>query len=394
MALQLIKGGLYPGSYGRYKFIEGKATDTRLMGVVGVHLVWEDSASADQGPLHQFYYFDYEELGLDYLRIYVGSDEREIADILKENFGGLGASYVSLTERESRYIVKFFAEDTKAKGEQLPEDIDTVAFILDDGQEELSSEEKRELDLKMSAPIRSDYGVINYYLMRCFGKDPSGSELLLSPAAKKEDIQDVTPPYHATFLRNKIETLPDSAGMHKSYRCESLIETDRGHMLVVSTVGVFRRAVTDVELVSSFAVSVYEASMMLSKHEFITVYDVTAMPDDFLDMLDEFLLGCTRTGHANGEMFMEFMPHNDHVEKKLFFLSDDIKSLYFASDGGQLIIAAYNIENILAAESRLITSPFSNMLTPTNRYQFQSSLLYDFADSDFDDFNDFLDSLT
>ena len=67
MTVQILKGGL--DSPSRYKFIQGCVTNTRLMGVIAMHLEWEDCAIKANPHVHQYYYFDYEELGLETLKI-------------------------------------------------------------------------------------------------------------------------------------------------------------------------------------------------------------------------------------------------------------------------------------------------------------------------------------
>lgn len=124
--LSVIVGG--GGSPPTYKFIEGEVTDTRLMGVLGMHLRW--SLPESPGPdLHQFFYFDIEELGLDSLAIYRGDDEIAVDIAGKVAFGSLGGKMVEISEREARYLVNFFIDDTVKKGEKLPEQIEELDFI-------------------------------------------------------------------------------------------------------------------------------------------------------------------------------------------------------------------------------------------------------------------------
>ena len=100
-----------------------------------------------------------------------------------------------------------------------------------------------------------------------------------------------------------------------------------------------------------------------------------------------------RTEHTNGEMFMEFKKDNNHVDQRVFNLSDDINCLYYLTDFGQLILAAYSLEAIGLREDRLHGSALSSAVFPTARYQFQEPVLYEFAQSDYEDFEEFLKTL-
>ncbi len=66
---KLIKGGRDEHLRDLFRFIGGEATDTRLMGVLGMHLHWRYVGGELPEDIHQFWYFDIEEIGLDSLSI-------------------------------------------------------------------------------------------------------------------------------------------------------------------------------------------------------------------------------------------------------------------------------------------------------------------------------------
>ncbi|MBR5756132.1 MAG: hypothetical protein IKX96_01100, partial [Firmicutes bacterium] len=257
---------------------------------------------------------------------------------------------------------------------------------------ELSGGEYKALWDKFCVPVKSDYGIVNYYLMRRFGKDDEAAEYLISEFARKEDIEDVTPRSHSTFLYNKIESLAESAGNKKMYRCESLveIESEARYSLVVSQVTVYKRRVLEAKLISTLAISVFEASSILNKTEYVTVYNVKENLESFANRLEDFSLGMTKTLHPTGEMYMEFMPDNDHAENKVFYLSDDVRALYYLSEANQLIVAAYGEDSIRRAEIGVFMSPLRNSVEAVGRFKFMNSILYDYAESGIGDFLEFL----
>ena len=88
-----------------------------------------------------------------------------------------------------------------------------------------------------------------------------------------------------------------------------------------------------------------------------------------------------------------FKPDNSHVEKQEFALSDDIETLYYVTDYGQLISAANSVPDIQKSEILISRSPLADKVYPTGRYNFDCGVLYDFAISGFTDFEEYLDAI-
>jgi len=56
--LKVIDGGKSQSLFAQYIYLGGEVTDTRLMGVLGVHLHWECPYPKEQPHLHQYFYYD------------------------------------------------------------------------------------------------------------------------------------------------------------------------------------------------------------------------------------------------------------------------------------------------------------------------------------------------
>jgi len=390
-AFKVLPGGRSEHLFSDYRFVSGEVTDTRLMGVLGMHLHWELPYPTAEPNLHQYYYYDIEELGLETFRTYAGDDPVAVDLACKNLFGGLGARMNPITEREGRYLASHFISETKRKKQALPEEVIGLEFITRTPVF-LTNDEHDELVQKMCTEIKSDYQLLHYYLMRVFGMDLKGASYLSAPLFLAEGGPQTFLPEHATFLRNSIEEYTDDAG-RESYLCESLVETANKHWLVLSEISTFGGRIAEAHRKSAFEISLYEASMLLSRWEYVTVYEILRDPDDFDIDFTTYTLGAMRTDHINGEMFMQFKQNNDHVNQRTFNLSDDIDGLYYVTDFGQLILAAYSLEDIGSMEDRLHRSPLASAVFPTARYQFQEPVLYEFAQSDFDDFDEFLKAI-
>ena len=92
-------------------------------------------------------------------------------------------------------------------------------------------------------------------------------------------------------------------------------------------------------------------------------------------------------------MYMEFKRDNYHVEQADFKLSDDVQTLYFVTDYGQLIVGAYSLDDIVRAEALLQTGRISKIIQSTAKYQFADPIIYEFAMSGMTDFTEFLKAL-
>lgn len=370
------------------RFFSAYVTDTRLMGVLTLYVRWSIDESDGATAFHQFFYFDAEEFGLDTYRSLLGQDELEL-QVMEDNLiGGLGAAKVPVTEREATFLVQSFVTAGKAMKAPLPEPMSEYGFLLKTPVV-LTSNEREALNSKICTKIRSEYQLIHYFLMRCFAKDPEGASFLTE---SELDIAMLAESEPSTLCRNSIEEFQDEDGI-LTYLCEALIELDGKYTIIVLEIGVAGGKIKTATRRSSFRVSAAEASMLLNRTEYVSVYEILADPDEF----DERFLPMTNrhmvTAHEAGRLFLEFNSTNDHVDQKVFRLNEDIHGMYFITDFGQLILAAYSEEAIQALERTLQAPGIRQVLLASAKYEFKEPVLYEFIQSEFDDFAEFLETL-
>ena len=393
MELKVLKGGKSSSLITEYRFAGGEITDTRLMGVVGMHLHWILPYETESRDLHQFYYYDIEELGLESMAVYIGDDEITVEMTGKSLYGGLGAAMRPLSEREARWLANTMIAETKRRNQLLPEEARDLDFITK-APVLLSEEEKDALERKMCVPIHTDYGAINYYLMRCFGKDPEGAALLVAENADPTAFGRIEPPRHSTFLRNSIQFT--GGVIRKTYLCESLIEMNGNYEIVVTHVTVRNLRIAGARRCSSFPISHAEAALILKKDEYFTIYEVFLSEEDMEENIDEFTLGfhATMSEYENGRLFMIFRRTNDHVDSRVFQLSNDVRGMLFLTDHRQLLLCAYQLPELRQLEKTIRSSVLAPYLVPGRTIHSSKPVLYDFMHSDYDHFEDYLSSLT
>lgn len=390
--LTVIEGGLAASIDKRPKyFLSAYVTDTRLMGVLAVHACWKIPYGDELSDFHQFFYIDCEEMGLETYKSFLDSDPSEIEMAEQALVGGLGASKIEISERQLMGLLteyRLFNENHKLP---LPEKYEEYRFLIEP-ETILTPEESHILMKLICGEIRSDYQTINYFLMRCFGRDYTGAAYL---SEGKFPLDLYNNYRQATFCKNVIDKDASYVDGATAYMCESLIEMNNCYETVISRVVVRDLKIVDFEHCSGFAVSSAEAAMMLSKPEFVTVYEVLLSEQDMDENIGELTitLNTVMSVHDNGRLFMAFKPSNSHVDSRIFRLSNDVRGIYFLTDYGQLIMAAYSLIEIQTLERKLAACPLAPFLMATAKYEFKEPVLFEFINSDFEDFEDFLEAI-
>lgn len=391
--LRLIAGGLVEKEKAEKQFVSATITDTRLMGATAMYIQWQLLSCPEAESFHQFFYFDDEEFGFETYRSVWGEDEEEVLIMEQALMGGLGGKKKELTQKQALFLVCKYAAWNITHSVPLPEGESEYQFILNDPPV-LTFPERDSLNSKICTTMKSDYHVINYYLMRCFGRDEEGAGFLVktnpyalvkSGAAGLAWVPNKLP---ATFCRNTIDEADDL-----SYLCESLLETDKKYTIVITRIRVEDLKITDCQLVSTMDISPAEAAMMLSRPEYVSVYEIIVDPEEFDEKSWDLSLSTMVTIHDNGKLFLSFNTNNNHVNKQVFRLSDDVFGLYFVTDFGQLILSASTLKNIQSMERKILKSPLGHILVPGSKFEFKEPVLYEFIQSDFDDFDEFVEYL-
>lgn len=367
------------------RFLSSFVTNTRLMGVVGFYINWEIETRDGFSSMHQYFYYDAEEFGFETYKAIYGNNITEIYIVEQTLIGGLGGDKVDLLEEEACVLLQMFAESSASLQVKLPGKIEEYAFILDKKIENRDKISEIVME-KMCGDLESNYQVINYFLMRCFAKDFVAAKYLV-----RGDFEiNLYAEYVAsTLCKNSIKRL--KAGNTSIYNCESLIEEDGRYDLLFSELSIENFKVTGFNRHTTLRISPTEAGLLLSRPEFVTLYEVTFDPENFDDLMAEATERAMVTTHENGKLYLAFNKNNAHVNKKEYRLNEDVYGLFYVTDFGQLIIASYTRQGIRALENDLKKSSLDKYLIETAKYEFKEPVLYEFVNSDFDDFEEFLE---
>ena len=384
--LTVLRGGLLDSAAtSRKTFVSAYITNTRLMGVVGMYMHFHLPDNQTLGELHQFFYFDSEEFGFENYQSVLGRNPMRLSEIENSLIGGLGGEKIQVTLREACYLLQEYVRFNKKHQIPLPEGLTEYGFLLE--QEVFLSEPEHYILInKQCTSVENSYEAINYFLMRVIGKDFEAAGYL----AYKDLNMDLFPEHPAgTFCKNTIEHEDDA----DTYLCESLVEFSGNYYISVTEVALTGLMVSRFERISLFRVSPAEAAMTLARSEFISVYEMLIDPSTFSPASTEKSAAAMVTFHDNGVLYMIFHPNNKHVAKREYRLNEDVLGMYFITTSVQLLAAAYSLEEIKLLEKDLSESSIGHSLIPIGRYEFQEAVLYEFIQSGFGSFEDFVNAI-
>jgi hypothetical protein len=385
--LRVIRGGLYPAARNgsNRRFSSAFATDTRLMGVFALYIHWMPEEGGFDEDLHQFFYIDAEKFGIETYRGIVGSNADLICETEQAMLGGLGGNKTDISESEAVFIVQKYADMAKSSGAGLPAGKEEFAFIIEKPCFLLPPDEDF-LFRKLCVPLESNEHAINYFLMRYFANDAEAVRRLIARSGV-----NITPNKHEeTLCKNTIEPYINPSGV--SYLCESLIENNNRYRLILSEIYLNAKRVSSFHIRSCFYISASEAAMMLGRPEYITVYDIMIEIGDVQKRLARLYPGIMQKNRDGGCLYLQFKNNNDHLKESVYRLNDDIRGVFFVTELGQFIAVAYSLSAISRIE-RELQKIMKTGLCPCAKYEFKESVFYEFVQSDFIDFSDFVDCL-
>ena len=383
----MIEGGALQRAVPDEKFEGAYATNTRLMGVFVVYIKWQltglASARRNSRYLHQFFYIETTEEGIESYFGIKGNDEEELRLTEQTMLGGLGGNKIPLTMNEALWLVQEYAKQTKDFGKPLPDDLEDYAFVLD-REVQMSPDREALLFDKICGDIIGEYQFINYFLMRYFAKDYYPVDMMSGGGIAHDMLEGEG---SATLCRNDIDLLepaPQQKASEKRYMCVSVIEEDKGHRIVVSEIVLEETKdsvliATKFVIESSFAITGAEAAMKLAREEYVTVYEIAGNVEAVIDELDRRYVKALQNLTEGGKLYISFFDDNNHVNKKNYLLNDDVKEIVFLTVEDQLIVGSYSLEGIKRLENKMMLSRYNKQLIEIGKYEFKEPMLYDYT---------------
>ncbi len=391
-----------------YRYAAGFATDTRLMGVVGIELAWKflhrtDTAESEPELFRQLFYLDCEDQFIDTYYESYGSNDASLRRERGKLIAALGGNFVPISEKEARFLIQSYSGLT-GSSTRLPEGGSSYSFLLFPEQT-LTQKEYDALASRICGEIATPNYAVNYYMMRCASLDKrgiaymSGKTCFPDPERIRPSDQPISKDepifiQSATLCQNTVRHSHENADLYQS---ESLTENADGiyHITNCSlTISDKPLRVNHAEKISEFRVTDIEASMILKRPEFISICELS--PDDghFDLAFANFTASFTETLYESGRLYVKYRNHNGHAGNRLYRLNDDVEAAYFVTNQRQIIIMGYSSEEASLAEFNLIAALLHCDFFTENRYEFPEPVLLEFISSGLEDFNEFLEYIT
>jgi hypothetical protein len=356
----------------KWIFEKAYATDTRLMGVVGLRIHW----TYGDKKVVDFFHLDYEEFGLDGFDRLVDKEDIEIENKTLSVMGGLGGDMIKLDLESCEKLVSEALLLNDKYLQDLPVDMDELAYYNLD--HDISKNDYYKVMKKVTLDISTEIELINYYFMRLVGIDRKGNDLV-------SDCDFIELENHfmpSTLLRNEV------VKKDGYYYVKSLIDDGNKYRLFTSNIWIVDMMVNKVEILDDIPVSTFEAGLMLKKPEYIGVFDVTQGIFSE-EIIDKEKVSAMKNFHMNGVLYTEFNKDNSHVRNDIYYLNDDIFCIYFLTDMGQLLLVSFSEKNYDLGKKWMLEESFLE-IEIESEFKLDSSLFYDFVNSEYDNFYDFV----
>lgn len=378
--LVVLEGGYGKKLHSGYHFMEAYATNTRLMGVVGIHVKWQKS---EHEFFHELYHLDFESYGIDGYEGFINPNEDFLDHRIRKMMGGLGGVFVPLEAKEIRILLQSAVAVAPECLGEYPEveeafpNVNRGKIYTDDEYDRVCAKLMPEIGLN---------GLIHYFMMRTVGQDWSGRRLLFENAEMNFDFRDMTL-MPSTLIRQSIECVDEG-----KYLVTSLVDGFNGYDMVVSELNTVtrngERKIKSAEMVRKMKISSIEAALMLKKKEYISLYTVL---DETIDVdLENRYPEMMDNEHDAGILYSRFKDNNDHVEEEVFYLSGDILGLYYITDSDQMVVSSFSEESLTVIEDELSDFVGDKLIRPAGQFVIDVPILYDFVNSGYSDFFDFL----
>ena len=326
------------------KFNFAKVTNSRLMGTMGLLINWEDK----QDKIVQYFLLDAEGLGLaDYVSL--KNPTKDEAHREEERLmGGLGSDRIRISEDEALFLVKYFGNKNSYYEKTLPGEVEEYIDIINKYETNLNIED---IYMKICKHIKDEVEFINYMTMRFIAWDRESLRYFSS----SEEIANMhITNINGTLLKNTV--IPKG---NKRYISEALYEDNDGY---------------------------YTSKIAFSIEENKDGFKINSMVATDKEPIFDFVL---KSDMENGTFFTRFNFNNDHVKENVYVINNDIKAIYYQMEN-EFFVGTYSDKDRKYI-NKILQCNYKEYLDIKEELYFEENVLYDFVESESNDFYDFLD---
>lgn len=388
-----------------YEFVSCTATDTRLMGVVAMKIFLR--SPEDGGTLHLLMHLDFSEYGIDEYQEYFhessfrASRDKDMNSAWYRISGNLGGKAVKLplaavfrlidqvlAKNELHYKnhdeeIRAFRRNVLTKIAKLHEAFDErLAGSLYYSDNEI---------MGMISPNKlTDFETINYFIMRLVDCDFEGAAYLSELSEEELRSSPLSKHGITMLLRNSISTVEgafDRSG-NEIYLCTPLATDEERYYfypLNISLSGSRRRGevkIAYLSVLSSTAISRFEAAMHLKRKEYITVFRLMITPEEFHTNHSLLMNKAAECDMPNGKLYMVYKGDNSHVDTDNYYMNGDIYGAYIVTPRLELVLMSNSEIDILGLELSLQNVFLFGSMETVGRYVSGEQMFQSFANSE------------
>ncbi|MCT4583616.1 MAG: hypothetical protein N4A54_01715 [Peptostreptococcaceae bacterium] len=363
-----------------YKFNYAKITKSRLMGSMGL-IVVSSLKENEEDKKYEYFLLDSEGLGLaDYISL-TNPDDFEVYEEEERLMGGLGSKRIDLSEEEAKFLIHKYANKNAYYQKPLPEGIEEYEHYMQ-GDIDAFNINSDELFKKLCAKYNSDIEFVNYIVMRFISMDREFLRIYsMTPNLKDMSVTN----RNGTLLRNEVRKIKEN-----HFMCETLFEDMDRYYKVNLAIKINTNYMIESIMIGNLReVDPEDVLDDISRNEYIGVYKIKEDIKEFKKKFVRDYPFCLKCQFEKGIMLTKFYEDNSHVNKKVYEISNDIEAIYYLV-GDYLIVSNYHSDERIENDKEIFDSYSS--LELKDEFVFMGSVIYEFANSDYQDFYEFLNS--
>ena len=401
------KSSLY-NHFEEYELVSCRATETRLMGVVALKLSWQDPADSKK-RFYQIIHLDYSEYGVDeYLEFDCLPESKDYSELRSEVqsrwnqfINVMGGAPVSIS---AACMLRLLDSALELAGEDQEREYDTEENIIFRGQtlkrlsmmrevlesRGISSDACSVLDSIDAVSVKNigQYGTVNYFLMRLLDRDFDAASYLSDIPRDELESSPLASHGIQSLMRSSISKVPRIedpriAENLRMYNCIITTLSRDGYYHISLSIwlsGSMRSKdaiVKGLDIGSMTLLSDYEAAVLVSQSEYITVFDLKRelMPDFEPGFMGP-LAHADRTLCDNGILYTIYNDTNEHVEKSEYRLSDDVYGYALLSLRDELILMSPDLDRITLLDEAVMFSAYAPYIIVKGRFRVDTPLFH------------------
>ncbi|MGL4911925.1 MAG: hypothetical protein ACRC3Y_05760 [Romboutsia sp.] len=359
------------------KFEFAKITNSRLMGSMGLIIGWEKN----EKRFNQYFLLDAEGLGIsDYVSILDPTKDEAYREE-ERLMGGLGADRIRIDKEEALFLVNYYGNKNYYYEKPLPGEVDEYIDIIENHKSNLTI---YDMFPKICKVIDEEIEFINYMTMRFIAWD---KESLYYFSGSEEIANMHITNINGTLLKNEVQSRGNNI-----YISEAIYEDNDGYYVskIAFNIDKTEDSFKINSMVAGEKEGLYDFEVFdeISKEEYVSIYSLENS-EEFVEKFYEGNPFTLKSDLGNAMFFTRFNFDNNHVKEPMYVINNDMKAIYYQMED-KFFVGTYSDKDRKYI-NKLLKCNYDKYISLDEELYFDENVLYDFVESEAEDFYDFLD---